>query len=154
MKHGVYMKHLKKYILSELLGNYSVEANYIMGVGMQYAEGFEWAEHLICFSAYGTTYIGAGCPYCEISYGIDEVEKDKLNSIIKPNPIEHTVTVQIPIKSKNAILTIYSMEGQQSGKYSLKNSETIINLDYLLSGAYLFKITYNNVIEIQKVIKE
>lgn len=81
--------------------------------------------------------------------------KSEIVTSIYPNPVKDKVNFTIHSKSKQASLQVYDMTGHLIRTIETSTTETVtINLENLVSGIYLIKISTDEQVLTKKIIKE
>jgi len=80
-------------------------------------------------------------------------EKDSNDAQIFPNPAINIMSVQLPDIYKQAEFQLYDLQGKMIMKREIQNKENI-NIENLLSGVYIYSISFNGKTERGKLIKE
>jgi uncharacterized protein (TIGR02145 family) len=84
---------------------------------------------------------------------INEI-KNKIRMEIYPNPANTQITIELLQTSKQSIITVYNVSGQELIKQQIKDSKTQIDINNLASGIYFVKLITDKVVEERKIIKE
>ena len=109
-------------------------------------------------SIYGLPMVGDSLSYKPISFCWKAGEFSSIspannaNDLIYPNPCREWLNIKIS-NYQNAIAEIYTMEGQLIWKNTLASTNTPINTEALVKGAYLLKITRREGITVFKFLK-
>ena len=85
--------------------------------------------------------------------GINEINKSSSFSVY-PNPADNNIIIENNSLSKNAIISIYNLQGQLMLIKSLKQEKTEVEISSLAKGLYFIKAQTDNGFEIQKFIKQ
>jgi len=104
----------------------------------------------------GTVTEGVQQPYEILFNGIYDEPGISLECLIYPNPA--TVSVRLKIDNheiQNLSYCLYSMNGLVVKEEAIKNKETIIPMDDMISGTYLLTVSeYNQTVTFFKIIKK
>lgn len=88
-----------------------------------------------------------------ISLGTNEFTNN--NSInIYPNPVTTKLTIETTQLTKESVLTIIDINGQELKRLKLEANKTQIDISNLTSGIYFVKLITYNIAEVRMVIKE
>jgi uncharacterized repeat protein (TIGR03803 family) len=109
-------------------------------------------------SFYGMTFSGGTNSNGVIfKYGMvtgeEEINENNCTAIY-PNPVDDILTIKNETISKDAIISIYNIEGLLLSRQTLKQSKTTIDISSLAKGIYILKLNSNNKTEVTKFIKE
>jgi hypothetical protein len=86
---------------------------------------------------------------------IDKVGLNDITSLsitVSPNPTNGNVTVSLPTNNKGS-LSIYDVQGRLVRAVNTLNNGDEINLSTFTPGMYTFKITFGELIHIERIIK-
>jgi hypothetical protein len=112
---------------------------------------WEYGERLDCFYKNDSIFFPAN-GICQVA-GLEEIsKKESIN--IYPNPANNRVTIEIPLQTEDAIISIYNITGQLLLKQSLQQSQTEISISSLAKGIYIIKVSSADGIAVKKFIKE
>jgi len=89
--------------------------------------------------------------YSEFEYDYID-EKDSNDAQIFPNPAINIMSVQFPDTYKEADFQLYDLQGRMIMKREIQNKENI-NIENLLSGVYIYSISFDGKTERGKLIK-
>ena len=78
----------------------------------------------------------------------------KQQLIIYPNPANDNITCEVTMQGKNAIISIYNIEGEILLNQSLKQEKTIIDVSALPSGVYVVQVKTEKGVSVRKFMKE
>ncbi|MFA6924529.1 MAG: T9SS type A sorting domain-containing protein [Bacteroidales bacterium] len=85
---------------------------------------------------------------------VEDINSMGINSKIYPNPASTQITIELPKKEEQSIITIYNLNGEELIKQQIKNNKTDVDISELQSGVYFIKIVNNKNVEIKKIIKQ
>ncbi len=71
-----------------------------------------------------------------------------------PNPAENAATVKVNGGSGNGLITLCDVTGKAIRSYSVKGTETHVNLDLLAKGIYLLRYTDEQQVQTLKLMKQ
>jgi hypothetical protein len=90
---------------------------------------------------------------CGVGYKESNTSENQL--YIHPNPSSTQITIETPTTLfKNAILTIYNINGQQFITHQITESTTVIDVSTLEHGVYIVKVTDERTVQVGKLIKQ
>ncbi len=118
---------------------------------------FEEDNRLICYAENGVTVYSdpefAG-GYCNLTVGLNTIEKNSAQVSIFPNPITNYFT--ITTNSNSALLSkviIKNNLGEIVSEQSHANSDDTFNTDFLKSGIYFVEVYFGNESVVKKIVK-
>jgi hypothetical protein len=89
--------------------------------------------------------------------GLDESAGGSLQYAISlyPNPSYSVITVEIPTRpKKNAILTIYNLDGRQVIERQITETQTMVDVSGLSRGVYFFRFKDDQTVQTGKLIRQ
>lgn len=90
--------------------------------------------------------------YEEVVLGINDIEKQKENILVYPNPANDILNIEIQENFKPLQITLYNTLGKEVIRKNLTTSQ--INISNLPQGLYLLKISSNGkIIKTEKIVK-
>lgn len=85
--------------------------------------------------------------------GLDEIVESSPIKSIYPNPFNNTISIELT-DIKNVTVAIFNTMGQLVAEQNIKNYITQINVSDFPQGAYFVRVTSNNEINTQVIIKQ
>ncbi|MDD5570512.1 MAG: T9SS type A sorting domain-containing protein [Bacteroidales bacterium] len=85
---------------------------------------------------------------------IPKYNYDNILFELYPNPANTEITMETSHTTKESILTICSIGGQELIRQKIKNSKTQIDISNLTNGLYFVKLITEKTVEVRKIIKE
>jgi hypothetical protein len=73
---------------------------------------------------------------------------------IYPNPANDHLTIEIPQKYLGGNLAIYNMNGQEILKREVNENSLMLDLSGIVRGLYFVRLSNDNFIEVEKIVKD
>jgi hypothetical protein len=110
--------------------------------------GIPYVAYEDCANGYGVTVM----KYDTVSFGISELYHSKI--LIYPNPATDKIVIETLGLSKENILAIVNIEGQDVLTRQITEPKTVVDISSLPSGVYFMRVTGERTIEVGKFIKQ
>ena len=88
-----------------------------------------------------------------ISNGISSIQQKEAISLY-PNPVSNQITIENPLQTKDAIISIYNVQGQLLLQQKMEQEKTEINVGSFAKGIYIVKLNNDENIAVTRFVKE
>lgn len=94
---------------------------------------------------------------CDSTQGVNEIEWDKFNFNIYPNPVKDYFNIEFSNSkgiNEQISISVYNIQGQLLLQQTIKQAITEIDVTMLAKGVYIVKVENSTSITFKKIIKE
>jgi len=107
---------------------------------------------------YGLTFSGGSNDFGEmfrfyINVGMEELNKN-IGITIYPDPVKDLLTIETNVFNKDAMISIYDIQGKLQMQYPVTGKKMELNINRLAKGLYFLKLKGNDNIITKKIVKE
>lgn len=103
-----------------------------------------------------TNQYGYGIPDFQLALNAAQLSVNDLTKgrfLVYPNPVSDELFISFPASFSEAKISLYNTLGQIVFERSIQNSDTLLSIETINSGIYLYKIKSNSFVQTGKIVK-
>ena len=106
----------------------------------------------VAYQDEGNSYKATVMKYDSVYFGINELQESRLS--LYPNPATDKIIIETTGKTQESYFVILNIEGQQVMTSQITQPKTQVDISSFPSGVYFVRVTNDNIVEVEKIIKK